>query len=352
MFALIGAVLPQEGAMTAHAIAMWQRAHPILTKPLRPLGFFRIFHSWGFLVTVVLLAVNTLTCTILSMSGKTTHSSGLATSRRSKRIGFLVLHVSIVVLLAGAFVSAGTRLDGFILLTEGQKFAEEHDGYRRIAEGPLRHERHNGFELLLESVRKEYDSGHLIGITSTFEITHRNGKTISKQVAVNRPLMVDGLSFTQDETGFSPRIIIRDKRSGEIRLNSFVALKTFRTKEGREYRDFLPLPLLGSRVIVTLYPSFAMKNGEARKTGEQVTNPLLVIETEDESGRTIETGHLELGGEAMVGGFSFRFEDLRHWSSFKVVDDPGYPVVCVALCLAIIGLITRYSGDLRDWHRE
>lgn len=334
--------------MTSHAVDSWRDAHPTATRIAGPLGFFRVFYSWGFLGTVILLAINTIACTALSLF----KSPLLVGASRSKRAGFLVLHLSVIILLGGTFIGAATRLDGFFLLTEGQQFVEKHDGYVRLAEGPLRPERHSGARMVLQKVRKDYVSGHLVGVTSTFGVTRESGKTVSEDVAINSPLVLGDISVTQDETGFSPRIIIADQSSGKKLFDSFVALRTLNTADGREYRDFLPLSFLGQRVILTLYPSSVIKEGGLREAGEETANPLLVLESQDGAGKTTERKRVALKGEAALGRFTFRFEDLRSWASFKVVDDPGYPVVCLAFCLAIVGLIARYSGDLRSWRKE
>jgi hypothetical protein len=170
-------------------------------------------------------------------------------------------------------------------------------------------------------------------------------------VKFNKPFTYEGISFTQAETGFSPRLVIRQKENGKVLLNSFVALKTFRKAEEREYRDFLPLPFLKNRVIITLYPSYTMENGIAIKTGEELAKPLLLVEEEDESGQVISRNHLQFKDLVVLGRYSFAFTGVRRWSSFRVVEDPGYVVVCVSLWLGTGALLLRYIPDILRWFR-
>ena len=65
LFSIVGAVLPQQGRMEFKDIALWQMAHPMVTTLMRPLGFFRVFHSWPFIIVILILGANTLTCTLL-----------------------------------------------------------------------------------------------------------------------------------------------------------------------------------------------------------------------------------------------------------------------------------------------
>jgi cytochrome c biogenesis protein ResB len=347
LFSLSGAVLPQEGAMDRAEIELWQNANPRVTAILEPVGLFRVFHSWPFLVTIFVLAVNTLTCTVLRFF----EDGGLAAFKGSQgvgRAGFVLLHLSLVLLFAGGGWSAAAKLDGYIVLTEGQSFTERHDQYLRLVEGPLRRENHREFVVVLNSVKTEYENNKYPIYSGTNLDIIRDNKTVAHEtVEINKPFTYNGVSFTQDETGFSPRLTIRDKRSGRLLLDSFVALKTFRTEQGRQYRDFLPLPFFTNRVVVTLYPSYSHEDGRLVKTGEEPDNPLLLIEQEDESGRVVSRTELPAGEKAAVADYTFVFADLRRWASFSVVEDPGYLMVCVSLWLGLGALLLRYIPDLR-----
>lgn len=349
LFSIAGAVLPQKGMFELREIEHWQQNHTTLTRILKPVGLFHVFYSWPFLTTISLLGANTLTCTILHF----VKDDGLSSFKGPKaieKIGFLLLHLSLIVLFAGGFLSAATRMDGHIILTEGQSFIEHHDNYVRLVEGPLRSENHEDFVLALKQVETKYEKQrYQTDLTSNIEIMSEGKKVASGTVKVNKPFTYKGISFTQDQTGFSPRIVICEKGSGKLMLNSFVALKTFSKGQEREYRDFLPLPFLKNRVIITLYPSYIMENGKAIKTSEQPDKPLLLIEEDDESGQDISQRFLHLHSQIELGEYSFGFTGLRHWSSFKVVEDSGYRIVCVALWVGLGALLLRYVPDILKW---
>jgi cytochrome c biogenesis protein ResB len=353
LFSLAGAVLPQEGSLESAAIQAWQEAHPAVTALFEPVGLFRVFHSWPFFLTILILGVNTLTCTILHFLGKGGFSS-LKGPEALRTVGFLFVHLSLLTLFTGGFLSAAASMDGYIVLTEGQRFNEEHNGYLRIVEGPLRAESHEGFALQLKEVRIRYEKKRFpVDVTSRFDIL-ADGKTVTGEgfVRVNEPLSYRGISFTQDKTGFSPHLAIRDASNGRLLVDSFVALKTFGGAVEREYKDFLPLPFLKERIVVTLYPSFRMENGERIKDGEVPDNPLLILETEDEKGNVTERKYLTQGERISLGDHGFQFKDLRQWSSFRVSRDPGYPLVWFSLWVGVGALFLRYIPDLRKWFSE
>jgi cytochrome c biogenesis protein ResB len=352
LFSLAGATIPQEGLYAPGDIALWQKQHPTITALFKPVGFFRVFHSIPFLVTIFLLAVNTLTCTMVHFF-KRGGISAFKGAEALKNSGFIILHLSLIALFIGGAWSSAVRMDGYIILTEGQSFKEEHRNYIRLVEGPLRQEKHKGFLLSLEKVHITYRQGkYPTEMTTGIKVGPAPKRMTAAEISVNHPLTYRGVDFTLDQVGFSPRLVIRDRKNGKILINSFVALKTFRNGPNREYRDFLPLPIFKNRVIVTLYPAYRTIEGKIEKTGEEPENPILLIEIEDHTGKTALSKYLPFKGKTGVGDHIFEFIGLRRSASFKVVEDPGYPLVLAAIWLGLIALILRYAPDLRGWFKD
>ncbi len=349
LLAVAGAILPQEAMFSPADIIRWQDEHPAITGVFKPLGLFHVFHSIPFLVVILLLALNTLTCTLLYFVKEGGFSS-LKGPGSAKRVGFIVLHLSLLILFAGGFYSTAVRMDGYLVLTEGQRLKEERGSYTRFAAGPLRRKKHRGFFLHLDNVQVEYQQGRYpVAITSHIEIHEKRRKVVETAIKVNHPFTYRGIDFTQDETGFSPRLLIREKAGRRVLVDSFIALKTFREGKSREYRDFLPLPFFKKRVIVTLYPAFTREKGQVKKSGEEPKNPLLLIEMEENPGQVVHREYIPMKGSVVLGDYTLTFAGLRRWSSFKVVDDPGYPIVMLALWLGIGAILLRYIPDLRPW---
>jgi len=349
VFSLAGAMIPQEGMFGRDDIALWQQDHPLVTSWGKPIGLFHVFHSIPFLVLVLLLAINTLTCTVIHIF----RYGGLAFLRGPdflRHLGFVLLHISLVIIFAGGFWSAGASMDGTIILTEGQTFQEAEANYLKLVKGPFYSEKHRGFFLRLKKITTQYiDNRHLVSNVADLEVLHRGRAAEPGRVEVNRPFEYQGLNFTLDELGFSPRLVIRERQTGKILVNSFVALRTFRQGQEREYRDFIPLPIFKQRVIVTVFPSFARQQGRAVKTGEEPVKPLLIVEFEDNKGNITQSRETELGGQVTLGDYTFTFAELRRWSTFRVVRDPGYGLVWLALWLGMVGFLMRYIKEMGSW---
>ncbi|MHC4743605.1 MAG: cytochrome c biogenesis protein ResB, partial [Planctomycetota bacterium] len=270
--------------------------------------------------------------------------------KKLEKYGFYTLHLSILVLLAGGFTGTAMKLTGYIALTEGQTFVEDHNNYMRLAEGPLRRENHKGFALKLEKIETEYERGfYQTDFTAHLDVLEEGEKVLRGAVKVNYPFNYKSLAFTYQDIGFSPRIEIKDKNTGRVLFYSFVMLKTFGTPEGKLYRDYLPLPFLKERTIVTVYPSYEMVDREPVKTSEEPDKPLIRIEVENDAREVVSKAHIPLGQSTTVGEHIIKFTDLRRWVSFEVVEDPGYLTVCVAFWLGLAALVLRYIPDLRKW---
>ncbi len=302
VFAFAGAVLPQEDRVNPDDIAHWQNNHAAITAIAKPIGLFHIFTSWPFMITIMVLGINTLTCTVIRFA----RDGGLSSLKGPdgmEKTGFLLLHISLVTLMAGGFISTAFKMNGYIILTEGQTFIENHESYVRIVEGPLRKKDHKNFALKMNEVKTIYKNGiHLTDVTSILDVFEKHNKITQATIKINRPFTYKSLAFTHKDMGFSPKIEISEKKSGRVLLNSFVMLSTFIRNDTTEYRDFLPLSFLKNRTIVTVYPDHEMKDGQPVKISEEPTNPLIRIEVEGDDGNIISKEYyIPLGEKAAIG---------------------------------------------------
>lgn len=348
LFAFAGVILPQEDRVNVNDLEFWQQQHEAITELAMPIGLFHVFTSWPFMILVIVLAINTLTCTVIRFK-KQGGIKAFSGPEAIQSLGFFLLHISIIILLAACFISSACKLDGYMLLSEGQYFLEDHDGYRRLVEGPLRPEKHKQFRLRLDDIDIQYERGkYQTEIVAKFDIMEDGEKVGEKTAMVNHPLKLQGVSITIDETGFSPDIIITEEERRVAILRSFVALKTFKEDGNRRYRDFLPLPFLKNKVVLEFLPDYEMKDGKPIKVSEKAENPMIIAQVWDPNDNIIEEKYMELGGKVVLGDYNYQFVNHRQWASFKVVDDPGYPLVCFSLWLGLTALIMRYLREIKS----
>lgn len=349
---LTGALVPQQGMIEESGMIEWKLKHPTISPALAALGCFSIFHSPAFLISLVLLFLNTLACTFQSIV-----IDGLFSDRdpyaRLRRWGFIMLHISILICMAGGFISAAFRMSGQVILTEGQIIRDQHQAYSKLIEGPLRMERHDAFKIeLIDAdfeIPKDWYSGRK---AASIRLSDEQTAPITAKVEFNRPFRFKNSTFTLQEIGYSPNIRISSENRRIPPFYGFISLKVWGVNQDREHRDFIPLPHSDRRLVLNLLPSHSISNGIAVKTSETAGNPALVVHLESSDGTQTPKQLIELGKNAMVGDLNVQFGELRQWTTFLVVQDPGYVIICLSFCMAIMALFLRYAPDISEWIKE
>ena len=66
-------------------------------------------------------------------------------------------------------------------------------------------------------------------------------------------------------------------------------------------------------------------------------------------------GHLDLGGDLLVGGDGYEFEgltlsfpEIRYWGEFSIVRDPGAPLLLAGYLLGLAGLLLKLGGRRQE----
>jgi cytochrome c biogenesis protein ResB len=352
LLSLIGALVPQHGMLDERGIAEWKQNHPVVSPVLAAFGLFTTFHSPLFLLALAILFLNTLACTFTSVVEDGLFS-GNERLIRMRRMGFLLLHISILVCMAGGFISAAFRSSGQIILTEGQTVQDRLQNYSKLVKGPFRKEQRDQFNIELLDAQYEAPTEWSAGRKhSSVRLRADESEPCTAEIEFNRPFRFREITFTVQEIGFSPEISIASGNQKIPSFNGFIALKVWGVNKDREHRDFLPLPQSGRRLVISLLPSHSVSNGVAIKTAEKVVNPALSVHLVSPDGTETPKQVVEPGKRAVLDELSIGFGELRHWASFLVVQDPGYPIVCMSFWMAISALFLRYAPDIMEWIEE
>ncbi len=103
-FSVLGTLIPQNAHDMYYALHYGNR----LARLMRWLQFDRIYTSWTLGIPLLLLAINLVCCTF---------KRGV---RRWHQFGFVLTHLSVLVILLGGFIHAHWYVHGFLELTEGE----------------------------------------------------------------------------------------------------------------------------------------------------------------------------------------------------------------------------------------
>ena len=192
------------------------------------------------------------------------------------------------------------------------------------------------------------ETGLPLDLQCDVDLSDGAGEWAPVSIRVNHPADYMGLAITQDETGFSPRIVVADAQTGSELFSSFVALRTFVDGTSRRYHDFLPLHFLVHRITVTFYPWGPDPETAASAEGD-LHSAVALFKALDADGQLISRKLVSRGEPFVDGAYSFSFNDARPWSSFVISSDPGYPVTCLGLWIGVGALVMRYASELAGW---
>ena len=352
LFSLVGALVPQRGLTNVHELHLWQTTHPTLTRILAVGDFFSVFHSPLFLLTLAALAVNTLACTIRCLI-RDGFLSAASRPARIRQIGFLALHLSVLICITGGMISAAYRKSGHFVVTEGQIVFDQPGLYPKLAMGPFRDERHGAFQLeLLEADIEIEEDWYPVAMAATIRVGDGHTPPVTGRLGFNRPFTFGPTTFTLREIGYSPQIVVTEPARDNHQSGGFVSLRVWGFDEKRKHYDFLPLPGGQQRLMITLLPSHTKDNEQYVKTGEAPVNPAVLVRLETMDGSSTPDHGLSLGESTTLDGLHIEFRDLRQWATFQVVNDPGYRIVCIAFITGIAALGLRYFPDITDWIKE
>ncbi|MCK4512427.1 cytochrome c biogenesis protein ResB, partial [bacterium] len=145
-------------------------------------GLSDIFTSWYFLLFAAVLAASLVACSLGRLRK-------LATARgrgRASRVGSLLLHVSMVVILAGGVVTAvfGFRYAAPVYLSAGEEM--------EVPEG--------GFTIRVNAASTEFaDEGVVSEYFSDVVVIEDGEEVLSWRIEVNKPLIYNGVGLYQNE---------------------------------------------------------------------------------------------------------------------------------------------------------
>jgi hypothetical protein len=307
---IIGTLLPQD-----EMIASEQGGGFVLPEAAE------IYHSWWFAALFVLLALNVLGCTLERLM------------QHRYRLGSVLSHVGLVVVLLGGALSAVTAQRGSIGLHVG----ESADSYVDNGNHPL------GFTIQLNSFAVE----KFPPAPGVLVVCRQDGKCSRYPAQL-------GKEYNVAEIKCKIKV-----------LRSFIDLRIdAQTKEPVDVSDQPNNPALLVEInkdsgtkkawLFANYPQMNMNNEvdgqlvlsyEYKGAGAHISDfrsGISIIE----NGKVILAKTIRVNDPLRYGGYSFyqaqyHPEDLN-WTGLSVVKDPGIPVVYLGFCVIIVGLILAF----------
>lgn len=295
LLAVAGGLLPQGGSAE-----MYYRILPgSVAAAVILLGLDHVFSSPLFYTAAGLFILNLGACTLerfgRQVKGRT----------RRRNFGPDLLHAGILVLAAGALLTAAGREERTFLLTPGGEAAIG-DEYRIV---------------LTDFDYQTYESGAPKDWISTVRV-FRGDELLreNEQIEVNDPLRLGPFAVYQVRHAERPMARFSDGETRELRIIA-----------GHRAR-------LGDASI--LFAAVPKESGPS--PGEGV---FMVRKEMQRSARRVAVGD-------ELFGFELRSLETVHISGLKAVRDPGYRVVLAGFIIAALGLAVTYTGKIFVLRKE
>ena len=253
-----------------------------------------------------------------------------ATKGAIGRLGPVISHISIFLILIGAAVSSAIGFRGYLPIFEGIPV--------NIPEG--------NFTIVLDKFWIDfYENGVIKDYFSSLSIID-NGKTVlTKTIQVNDPLQYKGLRFYQDSYGTAwdraDKVFVRitDRENGRVVTNTTLDFRKEKEIAGTDLR-------LNARNFIGHF-AFDSKTRQIFSKSEEHENPAVQIDIY-EGGKLISSPWLFYNFPNMspIEGSKYNFilsgYTSPHYSGLQIARDPGVNIVWAGSVLLMVGLFLSF----------
>lgn len=276
-----------------------------------------IFFKPPFLAGATLLGV----CFIVTLcAGRTT---------ACKRRWFPAAGVTLMV--AGLWTSYLTRVDLELIVTEGQSVFvnTQNVGLSSGYAGKLA--RFPDFYLKLERLTPEFSSDRksIAALAAEYVLLTDDGKA-PRNVKTNSllPSLRSGFLVSFKEFGYSPRYVMKGERGEELD-SAFIYLNLFPPDNEDYFRLMSP-----HTYFVRYFP-------DGKGDSKVPTFNLRIARNKD----LVLNRIVKLNEEVTFDGSNFSIAEVKQWTKFRVVRDPGFLLWPVAMLCLLAGLLmARFSS--------
>jgi hypothetical protein len=314
-------------------------------------GLSDVFHAWYFAFAVGALGLSVLTCTWRRIV-PTALSRKVA---RLPKIGSLLTHVAIALVLAGGFVTA---LGGF-----------QYPAGRFLAAGDTIDVPEGGFTLRVDEATMEFtEDGALAEYVSVVTVLENGDEILSRRIEVNHPLVHRGVGVYQYEMLPSPVSVDEAYLAVIVRSDEGVATEVG-VRAGLNETVDLAGTSLSLKILAFLSDfTYDIERGAAELASTGHDNPAVLVQVSRDDRVLGErwvfaasAGHPERELPVRLFLLDYRPDFRNCLTRFEFARQPGTPllytgflVMSLGLCLALWGRSpgTRDLGSRAGRPRE
>jgi hypothetical protein len=296
-------------------------------------GLAQIFTSWYFLLFAAILAASLVACSF----GRLRKLASASGRGRTSRAGSLLLHLSLVVILAGGVVTAvfGFRYPARMYLGAGDEMVVE--------EG--------GFTVRVDAASTEFtEEGMVSEYYSDVTVIEDGEEVLSHRIEVNKPLVHNGIGLYQHEmlpAATSVRelvfgIIIRTE-DGELPLSTVVV------PFDEDYK--VPGTDITLKVVEFLSDfTYDIETRTARLLSVGHRNPAVLVRVSENGGviderwvfADVQTHRSDAGLPCRLFLYDYLPDYEKGLTRFEISHQPGTPILFIGFAAMSLGLCLTF----------
>ncbi len=242
--------------------------------------------------------------------------------------GSIVFHVSLLILFITAIISAITRFNAEIILTQGIEISLTDSNIYLLKEGSFKVP---DIGILIKSLKAEFSGMRPLQVYGEILLDRNNYR-----FEVNKPVNYMGLQFSPSRYGVAPRFVI--EKNKKILLDSYINLRSLFMDDYFLFGDL--------KIMVRFYPDFYEDNGRYMTKTYKENNPVFHIIIYREETKLKEV-FLKKGEGFEISGYVIMIPEYTHWVTMVVSRDTGTPVFIIGFILSMIGLGVRFLSNER-----
>lgn len=250
--------------------------------------------------------------------------------------GTLLFHAALLLLPVAWLVSRATRFQGEAWILEGHPFAGSRAEYTRIEPEGEFERRAPRVAFNVETVEATFWGDRLFFTDLRALIALPRGETSeARWITLPQPAWLDGARVTIRGFNYSPAFELVGPGGALVEAGD-LSLRLF--PPGTE--DSFLLPGSPHRVWVRLYPGAQGPDARSSNRGFELTNPLFHVAVTSGK-RLVSHGFRRVGEPLAFDDYRLTFTAIRRGGDLLVHRDRGYPILWVALLLALAGTVAR-----------
>lgn len=259
---------------------------------------------------------------------------------RISRFGYMITHISVIVILVGAITVGLVGYKHYIKIPEGEMSDVPNADFKVRAD-----------DFDVQFYPDTYTPKEYITVLSVIE----NGKTVfTGNIKVNHPLKYGGMKFLQSDYGFIDTLGFRigKKVNGKVE-----PITEFKIDEGETIE--IPKTDLKATLMTYMPDFFIDERGNIGSRSNEARNPAAFLEISDKKGKKEQLWlFLRFPELKNIQKFDYFLEFVaiyppsKYYTGLQVISDKGISIIWVGCFLIVCGLfISFYTSHKKLWIR-